>query len=239
MHVTKIDTDHQAEAMSMAGTLKDLIAAKKQAAYLHGYWDKPLPWPGAKPQRIEARRPVRRPAAYKSPNGVLMYTGATYDTMTVDYEATIEITAEKMVEYQKKFYENYSNKVGLWKINGAPCRMLDDHEEIIALLDNVIGFMTPENWTKGALARDRNGQSVNPDSPAAVRWCGAGYLFRFLGSMYHFSSPLTHYLERAVHDVSGGSVIGLPKFNDHRETVVEDVKEVFIRARAYALAYGG
>lgn len=239
MHVAKIDTDHQAEAVSMATTLKDLIAAKNAVLNPLCYWDKPLPWPGAKPHRMTVRRPKPQPTQYVTPpGGLLKYTGAMYDTIIIDDLDSVTLSAQ--YEAAKQYYfQQYYNKSSLWKVGFAPYKALANSKEIIALLDTAIAFMEPENWTKGALARDRNGRPVNPDSPHAVKWCGMGYLYRVLGAAFRQESPLTHYLERAVGEISGGRTHGLPKFNDAAETSVEDVRDVFCRARSYALAYGG
>lgn len=42
-------------------------------------------------------------------------------------------------------------------------------------------FDRPEKWTRGKFARNICGGSVDPDSPAAVSWCGVGALMKIYG----------------------------------------------------------
>jgi hypothetical protein len=51
--------------------------------------------------------------------------------------------------------------------------------EILAVLRRMRALIaTPETWTQGALALDRNGDKIDPRSDAAVCWCMRGAMDR-------------------------------------------------------------
>lgn len=50
-----------------------------------------------------------------------------------------------------------------------------DAKAVIRLLERAKGFIE-RGWTRGAYARDENGDGVGSRNPTAVCWCAAGAL---------------------------------------------------------------
>lgn len=229
MHLAKIDTDNQADAFIYSTSLHDLVKAKAAAVKPHGYLTFTPDWPGQKAKRVE-RRPIRRPAAYdKAGAEALLYSGVMYDTVIVD--DLIDKAAHPALEKMKSAYYAAFNAPHLWNHLNRPIKMLEDKAEILAVLDGTIAFLKEDNWTTGALARDRYGRKVNPDSPDAVKWCAMGALYKVFGAVFHGSSPLQAFLDRAVYDFTGGRECGVPKFNDTIAGHVSQVRRMLCHAR--------
>ena len=78
-------------------------------------------------------------------------------------------------------------------------------------------FADENNWTRGALARNRNGDTCNWDDPNAVRYCALGALIRVatdLVSNYDQARFLVIQVTRRVLAASNRSGSVLPHIND-------------------------
>lgn len=108
-------------------------------------------------------------------------------------------------------------------------------ESIADILERAADRLSkPDAWTQGALARDANGEKVEPESPAAVCWCLSGALMAEI--------PIAHGEDfcnaiDALERVLPGSRI-VPLYNDRKSRrksqVVAKLREAAAKARTLA-----
>lgn len=88
---------------------------------------------------------------------------------------------------------------------------------------------TPEKWTKGAFARDRDGDDVyETDGDTAVCWCAVGAINKAFGC----HAGLT--VVQALYAALPADFQLVASFNDHPDTTHADVMALFDRAIAEA-----
>ena len=88
-------------------------------------------------------------------------------------------------------------------------------------------------WTQGSLARTVDDIKVNPNNPAAVKFCLIGALERRWEIERAYITLATRYLGQAIEEQSYGQVNftkDLTIFNDHPNTTKEMVISVFNQA---------
>lgn len=102
---------------------------------------------------------------------------------------------------------------------GAPLSAREYCAQIAAFLR-----ANPEAWTQGAAARDQHGQSIDPLSAHARRWCAVGLLVRFIRQ----ESTRLEARTLLVRTVSrpGHMPISAEQFNDGQRSV-EPVIQMF------------
>lgn len=96
----------------------------------------------------------------------------------------------------------------------------EDLRAVWALID------TPEKWTKGAYARDANGQSVPSISGFAVCFCIIGANDRYGQNGFNIDNAVREKIPPAFQYLSD--------YNDHPDTTHADMKALFDRAIAEA-----
>ena len=86
--------------------------------------------------------------------------------------------------------------------------------------------ITKETWTKGAFARDKNGNAVGILDQRAVAWCLIGWIEK----VYFNSWPSKVRREVAAQIKVTTVFRTTADFNDHPETTFEDVLDLCKRA---------
>lgn len=88
-------------------------------------------------------------------------------------------------------------------------------------------------WCKGAEARNAQGASVDPRSPAAVRWCATGALAR--EGEYDPAFPAAvAAIAWAIADFLPAGRVFVSAYNDDDRTTHEDILALYDRAIARA-----
>lgn len=90
---------------------------------------------------------------------------------------------------------------------------------------------TPDKWTKGHWARDKDDSAVLATNPRAKCWCSLGALNKALEKSSTFAFHAEEYLVEAM-----GKQVA--PFNDSERTNHSDVMEKFMTAAFLALANG-
>jgi len=80
-------------------------------------------------------------------------------------------------------------------------------------------------WTKGALAKDKNGNKVDIHCPDAVCYCIMGAF----GKAREFKNSI-HKVWDSIYNIYGNKYKDIPDFNDSSDTTFEDIKKVLERA---------
>ena len=58
----------------------------------------------------------------------------------------------------------------------------------------VYEVMKPENWTQGTTARNKEGEKVNCDDPAACKFCVMGHMIKVYGREYLFQEKFNKFI---------------------------------------------
>ena len=84
------------------------------------------------------------------------------------------------------------------------------------------------NWTKKTLARDAEGNRVDPCDPHAACWCTMGAIERVLGGDKKTLAIVEYGLEQRLHARSGldPEIFTVANFNDDATTSHADVMEL-------------
>lgn len=85
---------------------------------------------------------------------------------------------------------------------------------------------TPDQWTQGTVARDKNGRRAHPESPAARQWCAAGACIA-TGAGIAAGCALDAVARSKGH-------LFVTAFNDDPDTTHTDVLALYDRAIALA-----
>ena len=88
-------------------------------------------------------------------------------------------------------------------------------------------FLTDESkWIKGALAKDKNGNYCDVLHSHGECYCLLGLLFKFYRGSDFFNKEQN--LRNIITDKTG--IGSITRFNDHPNTIFQDIKEVLIQA---------
>ena len=86
----------------------------------------------------------------------------------------------------------------------------------------------PENWSKGAYARDANDVSVEPHSDDAVKFCPKGALYSIRSDYtYGYVCRAGMYLHEALPPCDEKPYAHVMDFNDRAETCHADIIALF------------
>lgn len=86
----------------------------------------------------------------------------------------------------------------------------------------------PQNWIKGAYARDEHGFLAGSTHPLATCWCLSGAVTRV--------APSHQVVARIYRLLARRGFVSLPEFNDHPDTTHSDVLELLDEAIAEVIA---
>ncbi len=93
--------------------------------------------------------------------------------------------------------------------------------------------ITPETWTKGRSARDKNDFPAEINSPTACKWCLAGWLNKVYVDPnkldFTVFSNCTVKLTKYLRDVNP-NCLSFIQWNDDLERTFEEVKDLLVKA---------
>jgi hypothetical protein len=95
---------------------------------------------------------------------------------------------------------------------------MNELEVLLAAKDKIM-----QGWCKGAFAKDLIGNTVNPESDKATRWCAVGAMMAVANddNLLVFGT-LTNLFREYI-----GGHISLPDWQDQPERTQEDVLQLF------------
>jgi len=96
----------------------------------------------------------------------------------------------------------------------------------------------PENWCKGALAKDMEGNEVELYSRSAAQFCAKGALLLACGGDADGLPSLEHYMLKAKPFGQALHYVGINELRGH-EAVMKVFDEAILLAEADDLKYGG